>query len=540
MEPRDLPLPPSARGQRLVARYRPSAGQWKVIGALAMLVALSGWALASPVGSSPDEDNHLVSVWCSHGARAGRCQPAPDGDSAVVPAGLVQASCYAYQPEQSAACQTRALAGSELTPTTKGNFAGVYPPVFYYFEGLFVGDDIARSVILMRIVNVVLFLAMVTAVYLLVPAGLRRSLVAGTLLTAVPLGMFLVPSINPTGWAILSGATFLVSLLGYLTAEERRRRIGLAVLAAISLLLGAGARADAAMYAVVAIGAAVVLTARRDRPTLRRLSYPAVLIPIAGLAFVAVGQSGVVNLNTSTADHFSIGRLLRVALDVPALWIGAMGSPGPFNGNLPAWAWGLGWLDTAMPAVVWVGAGGGYAAVLFLAIAHAGRRAVVANGLVAVAAFLIPAYIQVWSGSPVGGWVQPRYVLPLLTILAITAMVRLDGAAFRLTRGQRWIIVVVLAVANGAAMFANVRRYVTGTDSRDWNLNNHIEWWWNAPVSPMAVCAIGAIAFAVGVTLLTTELATTELATTDPATTEPAIDDTAPALARWHLAWWRR
>src|SRR5262249_39476838 len=90
---------------RIVATLRgQSVGRLKVLGAVCLFVAFGGWAVASPVGSSPDEDYHLVSVWCSHGERAGICE-SPTADSAVVPAALLSASCFKFQPMQSAACQ---------------------------------------------------------------------------------------------------------------------------------------------------------------------------------------------------------------------------------------------------------------------------------------------------------------------------------------------------------------------------------------------------------------------------------------------------
>jgi hypothetical protein len=474
------------------------------------------------VGGSPDEDHHLVSIWCSHGTRAGLCE-SPTADSAVVPTTLLSASCYAFHPEQSAAC-SRQVPGQPMVRTNRGNFNGSYPPVFYWVDGFFAGPHVSTSVITMRIVNLLIFLAIFACVYVMLPLGLRRAQLIGTVVTVVPVGVFLIPSINPSGWAILSAATFLVSLLGYLTTEDRRRRIALGAAAGLTLLVGAGARGDAAMYAVVAVLAACILTVRSARvPRLRfadaaapaevpwrRLAYPAALAIVAGLAFLSVGQTAVVNPGEGATNHVTLGRFLRIASDVPALWVGNMGSPAPFNSDVPAWAWGLGWLDTPMPAAVWVGAGGVFAAILFAAVARAGRRTALAVGFVGLVAFLVPTYIQALSDSPVGGWVQPRYVLPLLIMLAVVATVRLDGSAFSLTRGQRWIVVAILAMANGAALYANLRRYVTGTAGKDWNLDHDPAWWWNGAVPPMAVCAIGAIAFALGVTLVTNDITNTE------------------------------
>jgi len=106
-----------------------------------MLVAFGSWALASPVGASPDEDFHLTSIWCSHGTREAICAPGATADTRTVPAELIAAPCYAFKPDQSAACQTPTPEG--MVVTDRGNFAGLYPPVFYYVQGFFVGADVA-------------------------------------------------------------------------------------------------------------------------------------------------------------------------------------------------------------------------------------------------------------------------------------------------------------------------------------------------------------------------------------------------------------
>src|SRR5262245_53254713 len=88
----------------LVPRSR--TARLKAWGALAVLLALGCWALASPVGASPDEDFHLGSIWCAQGIEAGRCEQGPTAQSRLVPADVARATCYAFKPETSAACQT--------------------------------------------------------------------------------------------------------------------------------------------------------------------------------------------------------------------------------------------------------------------------------------------------------------------------------------------------------------------------------------------------------------------------------------------------
>ena len=58
-----------------------------------------------------------------------------------------------------------------------------------------------------------------------------------------------------------------------------------------------------------------------------------------------------------------------------------------------------------------------------------------------------------------------------------------------------------LIVANAVALHTNIRRYISGLDVVDWNLNHHVEWWWDIPVSPMVIWAIGSLAFA-GATII--------------------------------------
>lgn len=469
----------------------------KVAGAFSILLALMAWALASPVGASPDEDYHLTSIWCGHGLRAGVCESGTDSANRRISVSLLQAPCFAFRADISASCQGSGFAGpeGELLLTDRGNFTGGYPPVFYFFNSFFVGHDISDSVVLMRFVEAALFVLVIAATYLASAPGLRRPIILGTAVTMVPLGMFIVPSINPSSWAMLSAATLAVSVLGYVTADDRRRRLVLGGLAALSLLIGAGARGDAAMYSVVAIVAALILSLGRGARRLRRSIYPLILAVIAVFVYRSTGQSGAAG--GGSIDSFDIKRFARFLIDIPDLWIGALGMRG------------LGWLDTTMPALVWVAAFAMFAGTLYAALSGSSPRRCLAVGVVGLALWFMPTYVQYLWNIPVGQGVQPRYILPLMTLLAIIAFARIDGMAFRLSAAQRWIVVAGLSVANAIALHTNMRRYVTGSDVTAFNLDFNREWWWGMPVGPMAVWGVGAFAFAAGLILLTRELTLT-------------------------------
>lgn len=464
------------------------------IGALLLLIAFSAWALASPVGSSPDEDHHLTSTWCGAGTEDGRCEPGDGPGTRAVPESLLQAPCFAFNAETSASCQAGGsrFADDDLVVTSRGNFAGGYPPVFYFFTSLFVGDDVSFSVVAMRIANAALFVLLCAATYIASAPGLRRALVGGLAVTLVPLGVFIVPSINPSSWAVLSAGTVLVSVLGFMSAPPGRRRLALAGLAAVAVLVGAGARADAAIYAVIAIGAALILSVRRDRPTLLRALYPVALAIAATAAYSSVNQSSaLVGGAPGPLGPSQIGRLL---VEVPELWAGALGK------------WGLGWLDTAMAPIVWFAGVAGVAGVVLAGLASVNLRRGLAVGLVGLAMWLVPAYVQYMTGHPVGSYVQPRYILPLIVLFVVTAIARTGGELTVWTRPQRLLIVAAISGANAVALHMNIRRYVTGTDVMSLNLDNAVEWWWGLPVSPMGVWIVGTVAFGAASLILTREL----------------------------------
>ncbi len=468
----------------------------QVAGAVLVLVALAMWAFASPVGASPDEDYHLASIWCAGGDRDGVCEPGSRDGERLVPEGLLDTHCYAFHPEMSAACQGTALTDptGELAPTTRANFnGGDYPPVFYAAMSVFVGQDVSRSVLAMRVANAVVFVLGVAAAFALASAPLRRALVAAVAVTFVPLGVFIVPSINPSSWAMTSAALTFVALVVHMTERDRTRQWLSGALAGAAVLLGAGARADAALYASLAVGAALAVTFRPRREFLVRAVYPAVLGVASALSFFMAGQSSAVE--GAEAQAASVSRVVDLLTDVPELWVGALGK------------WGLGWLDTSMPPIVWVAMFGLFATAVVTGLRGVRRGQAVALAVVALAAWLIPAYIQYLSGVPVGMFVQPRYIHPLLVILAVVALCRLTGEGIRVSPAQRWLAVLAVSGANALALHLNIGRYVAGTDAAGLNLGATREWWWQgAAPGPMAVWLLGSAALAGALVLLSHDL----------------------------------
>lgn len=456
--------------------------------ALLGFAALLGWSFASPVGASPDDNFHMTSIWCAAGERPGLCESTDEPGEKAVPAGVANASaCFAFRSEHSGRCDTE-LSG--MVVTGHGNFAGVYPPIYYATMSPFVSTDVQTSVLLMRAFNSLLAVTLISSLYLLVDRKLRAPLLWGLLLTAIPAGIFLIASVNPSGWAILSAGTLWVALAGYLRAPTATRRIALGGIALLAGLMGAGSRGDSAMYVALGAVLAVIITFERSRRFLISLILPVVTAGMAAAFYLGSNQVGAALEGEMTGVAPEkidlVSGLIRTVLNIPKLWVGNFGSQP------------LGWGDTDLPTIVWFTTFVLYVGVGFWTLSRPrGARMNFAILLAGLALVMVPSWVIVQNGVDVGVLVQPRYVLPLQVILIGLLLFGAGDPRVDLSRLQRWIIVLGLAGANTISLYANMRRYLTGTDYAGLDLNSGIEWWWQGmPIPPGAFWIVGSVAFA--------------------------------------------
>ncbi|MBX3099090.1 MAG: DUF2142 domain-containing protein [Salinibacterium sp.] len=489
------PVVESATGRpRLVSRFvRGFRPLW--LAPLLAVLALGAWALASPLGASPDDDFHLASIWCAQSSPESTCAVDPETGQRSVPVALIRAPCFAHQPNETAACQTPFFADPAVRAfTDRGNFFNNYPPVYYATMGIFASDNYLVSALVMRLINVLLFVGITTVLFLLLPLRRRATLLWAWIITLVPLGLFLVASNNPSSWAITGVGSAWLALLGYFETTGRRR-VGLGVAFVVAALMAAGARGDAAIYIVLSIGIVAVLTFRPERTWWRRFILPAVVGVGAVLFYLGSQQSGVAvgGLGTgqsgSTDAAGALGSFALLAynvLYVPSLWSGI------FTGS----GWTLGWFDTEMPAIVFFAASFVFAGVVFAGLRRTRwRKTLAVVGLILVL-WLLPVYVLVAGHNAVGENVQPRYLLPLFVVLAGVATLAVRASGLRISVAQAVLVAVALSGAQAVALHSNLRRYVMGSDVAGFNLDERIEWWWDLPISPMGVWVIGTLAFA--------------------------------------------
>jgi len=456
---------------------------------LIALLTLFSWSFASPVGSTPDEAFHLQSIWCAGGTPTPSCGDGPTPDTRSVADDLVDGSvCYANEPTRTPACQGEDFGDDltqELETSSVGNFTGLYPPVFYFTMNLFTSDNLQLSVLAMRAFNSALFIGMVTLLFFLLPVQRRPTLLISFAATLVPLGIFLIASVNPSGWAIMSAGMLWIALLGFFETTGRRR-VALGVFATVATVMGAGARADGAVYSVLAVAAVLVLQAERSRRFLLLAIVPVALSIVAALFFLSAGQSNAASTGLSLirGGYSKYVLIVENFLNLPSLFVGVFGS------------WPLGWFDTPLPAIVPFAGTMTLGGLVLLGVgtSYARKTVAVLGGVVVL--FLFPLVLLYQSDSRVGDQVQPRYILPILVILLGVILLQRNGGALRVNWVQALLFASALSISNAAALHANIRRYVRGVGIGGGNLDVGVEWWWDAGPSPMTVWVVGSLSFA--------------------------------------------
>ncbi len=487
-------------GRATMAQGRGRRLRLVALAPLLALVALLCWSIASPMGSSPDDDYHLASIWCGLGDRPGICAPGSDASKRTVPEALTMSSrCYMGEPTISAACQTDAfsLDPSKTIDTSRGSFQNNYPPLYYATMSLFVGPDILASIWVMRLVNVLLFVAITTLLYLFLPVRRRPTLLWAWILSVVPLGMFLLASNNPSAWAIIGIGSAWLALLGYFESRGAPKVV-LGVLFVVTGLMAAGSRGDAAIYLVISVAVVFILTFMRQKVFWRDAILPIAMVVVAIAFYFSSRQANVASQgldNPGSAATSNVMSGLGKLINVPYLWSGVFG------------AWPLGWFDTVMPAVVSFGAAAAFVAVAFSGVTVRSRRKTIAVIVVAALLWLVPAFVIIQSRDAPGLPVQPRYLLPLMVLFAGLCVLQANRRPLRLTAMQAVFVMLSLAVAQSVALYYNLRRYLTGTNVKGFNLDSGVEWWWNIAISPMVVWGIGSVAFAALVIIVVREIA---------------------------------
>lgn len=483
--------------------------QWQkgaagVLWFLAALIGLSVWAVSSPLGSDPDGSFHLNSIWCGQGVREGLCENPPPEQADTKPKTIMTplalssaGQCFAFRSLDSAACQNATDKSSDLVPNQFNNQGRLYPNSYYWVASHLVGDNIMRSAILVRVMNVLALLVLLVLLRYIARPEVFRAVVLSLIVVWIPFGLFLVASNNGSSWTLTGVGLFWAFLLT-VCESDRWKNIALGCLGAfVCAAMATGSRVDGAIY--IGLMAVVVLFISWDSTRQLKLRL---------FGFATVGLVGLLSLSTYLSSRQS-GSLIsglnrgnafgRSTIDV--LWTNSFRLPGFFLGvyGIGGFGSGLGWLDTPMESLTWMLMLAALVGLLFRSNWRFPWRTWVGIGGLVAAALAIPTYMFVLDGAIVGENIQSRYILPLVTVIIgmfVLQTLRTDNP-WSLTTASRVTLASFVTVAHAAALHINMRRYISGLDVWSPNLNKAREWWPTWLPSPNLCWAAGSIAVGV-------------------------------------------
>lgn len=453
------------------ASQRSSA--WLLLTVSGLLLAVA-WALASPVGASPDEPTHISYAWGTvtgqtlggehlvtipnQYAVGAHMVTIPGGATVTriqVPQKLLQyppPSCYSFKAGNPTTQCSPIPADNEQNVTQDSNMTR-YPPLFYGVEGLVLRAGAAvdlsgpRVLYGARLAAAVLsWLAVAFGVFLLSRRFPARIVLLATLLGLPATAWFLAASVNPNGLEVTSAFLLAVGVLSVRVDLVAGVRSVAAVLAVpLGTLLLAWTRPVSWMWASLILGLLLVPTGQPDgEPWRRRL-------PVRSLGATALAATIVVL--TSSIAWFGYALQIRApgSVNIPN-WT-ALNPVGRIvvllfhSGTIVTEQIGtFGWLDTPLPTVAL------FAWLLIAGVAVAawsvGRNILVPRWYVGVVLGLgyLVALLDEYRGA--WGW-QGRYLLAVTAAVCVFAVPGLVKGLEGWTASRRavpWMLTLLMAV----------------------------------------------------------------------------------------------
>lgn len=464
-----------------------------VVGVLLVFIGFLAWAVASPIGGSPDDDYHLSSIWCPRPIEGTGCEVViEDGvvTEVFVPESISRSvGCWNFDPSVSAACDNH-LSDDVLASTDRFNM-GSYPFGFYEFQHLFVGPDVQRSIVSMRIINVLFGLFGLAIGGVLLDPQKRYHLLVASIAAWVPMGVYFIASNNPSSWAISGTLIYTIGLFGALDEAARNRWASLAV-ATFGAAMAATSRTDAAFYLLV-ITLAVWVLFPVTRARLLPFAWSGLLVAFGLFQFLSAGHTGnlsgsggwPVDVHRSTLQVFH-ENLLTFPDYFAAMW-GLGQGPGWLDVPLRPWS------TITMLLVV-----GG---ILFAGGKWVSLRKGLAAIVVAGAIVGVPTLGMALRHVHPVAYYQGRYVLPLVAVLLFIWLMRPDNRIFVGAPAQIVTLIGVAGLANALALQRLITRFSLGIDSGVQPGSPEF-YWWPWAFSPQTLSSVGGTAMIAGITLL--------------------------------------
>lgn len=277
------------------------------IASTSLFVTLICWALSSPINSHRDERYYIGSIWCADGYNE-HCVPlgvdnygnrvALFQSDMCIPPGIEETYKRLLVDRTVQGCQYEINGNQpwkEFTVSPNIDYATdryvatniittLSPQYFFRFMNNFVSENLARSVVLMRIVTAAIFCLLLTLLLAVGSLSVAQSVLTSLFFTMIPHGLFLSSGITISGWAYIGCAFSWAFLYVILNSGPK---ISLKAVAAIIGWIAAGAivivsRYDAILYLVFSNFLVIALKLESLKINLKKLVI-LLVAPLTGL-----------------------------------------------------------------------------------------------------------------------------------------------------------------------------------------------------------------------------------------------------------------
>jgi hypothetical protein len=461
---------------------------------LSGLVLVLSWSLASPPGGSPDEPTHLITIFCIAEEDNQTCQNPTIEKIDLKPVKEIS-SCYLFQRDRGAGCEVSNLF-EELEPGADSSFYKYADNPYYMFMANFTSDLYILSLLTMRFVNGVIFLFIFFISIYLLPKKFREVFTLTTIAVSVPLGIYLITSINTSAWMIIGAIgswSALYSLLTSFSDTNTKIKLTLAriILYLISSFLIVSSRSDGFYFFAIILFVILILFLT---PLLRKylnkfvsetaataIIWFSLLTGLLGVFFSLQDRARVTFVDN---NFIFLDRLFQNIAKLPHLLLGPFGT------------WGLGWLDVWLSPITYVSIVLVILSLGFYSISYLDLKHGLAVAALVISVIALPLIILQTSGYLVGEWVQPRYILPLYYPLVGLLLFSTVGK-MSFSRAQYVFVFSLVSIAHSFALFSNLERYIRGQNTYSYDLSTGLEWWWDQLPSPNFFWLIGTLGFAI-------------------------------------------
>ena len=443
------------------------------LSACALFVTLGCWALSSPPYADVDGRFHIASTWCSRGEAPNVCSYTngeADNNVLITPTGIDVQLVNGMEPVRRASTDQRSL--------------------YYRIVSVFASQNIVASVLAIRMINS--FIASVIFYFLitLTRNRTRLAVVTAWTFTVIPTLISTLPQLSTRSWALLgvmSSWAFLHSGLSAGNEEKNRKRLSF-VFFGFTCFLAISTRLDATLF--ITFSSSVILAVhlfKKVNSLWKNLFLVSVISSIGYLAISIFVTRVAYFLKIEFPPLYSKQQfLLFMFVHVPENIFNAVG---------------LGYRqDDLGPGLIGVIG----TSLLVLAIVFAMRNSSKAQTSI-FTLYSLMIYFAMYRVMDFGLQPPPGiYVAALLTsFLGTIVLISSTNDFLMSTLTQRVIIISVLSFSHLLSLYAKLENYVregvyTGTYE---NLSLSGGWWWNTPIGPNFVFAIGCMSFTIWLVL---------------------------------------